>query len=315
MDKKKILITGATGFVGSRLCERLLNNNINFKAVIRKASANKTLNEIIVKDLAKEPLNGEDLDGIDTIIHLAARVHILKDKSKSPLAEFRCVNRDITLNLAKLAAKQGVKRFIFLSSLHVNGVQSFAKAYDETMSPQPVSDYALSKWEAEEALKAVSKESGLEFVIIRPPLVYGPNVGGNLARLIKAIQKGLPLPLASINNRRSLIALDNLVDFIICCVEHSNACNQTFLISDDRAISTSELIRLLALGMGLKARLLPLSPSLLKWGAKLLRCDSLYQQLGASLEVDNSKAKQLLGFSCKTQIEDGLTQVGKTISI
>jgi len=234
---------------------------------------------------------------IDVVVHLAARVHIMNDDSSDPLAEFRKVNTDGTLNLARQAAESGVKRFIYLSSIKVNGEitetgQSFVP--DDTFVPDD--PYGLSKYEAEQGLLALAKETNMEVVIIRPPLVYGPGVKANFHSMMRWIYKGVPLPFGAVYNQRSLVALDNLVSFIIHCIDHPKAANGVFLISDGEDVSTTELLQKVAKAFDKKAILLPVPVSLMKFVSKLLGKADVANRLFGSLQVDSSKARDLLGW-------------------
>jgi nucleoside-diphosphate-sugar epimerase len=241
------------------------------------------------------------------VIHAAARAHIMKDEVSDPLTEYRCVNVDGTLNLARQAAAMGVKRFIFISSIKVNGELTHpGKAFTEEDLAAPEDAYGISKWEAEQGLWQIQRETGMEVVIIRPPLVFGPGVKGNFASMIRLVEKGLPLPLGAIDNQRSLVALDNLVDLIITCIDHPAAANQVFLAGDGEDLSTTELLRGVARAMGKPARLIPVPPSLLMLGATVLGKKAVAQRLLGSLQVDISKARRLLGWQPPVSVEEGL---------
>jgi nucleoside-diphosphate-sugar epimerase len=242
-----------------------------------------------------------------TVIHAAARAHIMKDEVADPLAEYRRVNVDGTLNLARQAAAAGVKRFIFISSIKVNGEQTpLGQPFTADDTPAPEDAYGISKWEAEQGLQQLATETGMEVVIIRPPLVYGPGVKGNFASMIKLVAKGLPFPLGAIHNQRSLVAVDNLVDLIITCIDHPVAANQVFLAGDGQDLSTTELLRGVAKAMGKPARLIPVPSSLLMLGATLLGKKAVAQRLLGSLQVDIAKARNLLGWEPPVSVEEGL---------
>ncbi|MGV8894794.1 MAG: UDP-glucose 4-epimerase family protein [Burkholderiaceae bacterium] len=283
----KILVTGANGFVGSALCDSLRQQGMHVVAAVRRSTCDS---EYEIGDFSTSTDWKSALVGCNTVIHLAARVHVMNDKSTGPLAAFRVVNVDATLNLARQAAQSGVRRFIFISSIGVNGAETFSEPFSELSKPQPHSDYALSKFEAEEGLKDICAKSGMEFVIIRPPLVYGSNAPGNFRSLLKFVHKGFPLPLSLIKNHRSMVALENLMDFINVCIEHPQAANQIFLVADGEYASTPQLIRLLSEGIGKPARLFPVPVQVLALGASLLGKQNMYQQLCGSLQVDISKA-------------------------
>jgi nucleoside-diphosphate-sugar epimerase len=247
------------------------------------------------------------LENVDVVVHLAARVHIMRDKTGNPLEEFRKVNVAGTEHLAKAAAASGVKRFVYVSSIGVNGFKTASgKAFSESDKPDPHNAYALSKWEAEQGLLRIAHETGLEVVIIRPPLVYGCNAPGNFGALMRVALRRWPLPLGAVHNQRSLVAVDNLVDFIITCIAHSQAANQIFLVSDGRDVSTTELVLSLRRAAGVPALLMPLPIWVLQAGATLLGKRNVVQQLCGNLQVDISKAQQLLGWVPPVSIDEGL---------
>jgi nucleoside-diphosphate-sugar epimerase len=231
----------------------------------------------------------------------------MQDTESDPLAVFRAVNVQTTLNLARQAAAAGVKRFVFISSIGVNGCQTATgKPFAEAGQSKPYNFYALSKWEAEEGLSRIASETEMEVVIIRPPLVYGLNAPGNFGSLMRAVRRGWPLPLGAVHNQRSLVALDNLVDFIITCITHPQAANQTFLVSDGQDLSTTELVRGMAHAAGLPARLLPVPVWALQAGGALLGKGDAVQRLCGNLQVDISKARRLLGWVPPVSVEEGL---------
>jgi nucleoside-diphosphate-sugar epimerase len=231
----------------------------------------------------------------------------MNDRKANPLAEFRAVNLNGTLNLARQAAAIGVKRFLFISSVKVNGEGTQpGLAFTEADIPDPQDVYGLSKLEAEQGLRQIAADTGMEVVIIRPPLVYGPGVKANFASLMRAVKKGWPLPLGAIHNQRSLIALDNLVDFIVTCITHPKAANQTFLISDGQDLSTPELVRGLAEAAGTSARLLPVPVWGLEWAGRLVGKGEAVQRLCGNLQIDSSKARTLLGWKPKVSVTEGL---------
>ena len=268
-----ILVTGATGFLGGRLCKTLKKGpSKKLTAVVRQGQLIKNVDAIVQIPFIDSATEWDDaLTAQQVVIHTAARAHIMKDTVADPLTEYRNVNTHGTLNLARQSAAAGVTRFIFISSIKVNGEQTAPglpfRAEDKAKPSDP---YGISKWEAEQGLWRIAEETGMEVVIIRPPLVYGPGVKGNFANLIKLVQKGTPLPLGSIRNKRSIIALDNLVDLIVTCIDHPNAANQVFLASDGLDLSTTELLQGLAAAMGKASYLLPVSGSFLSLAALAL---------------------------------------------
>jgi nucleoside-diphosphate-sugar epimerase len=231
----------------------------------------------------------------------------MHEATADPLAAFRAVNVEGTLNLARQAVGAGVKRFVFISSIGVNGSQTTSgKPFSESDKPRPHNAYALSKWEAERGLMQIADETGLEVVIIRPPLVYGSNAPGNFGSLMRAVRRGWPLPLGAVHNQRSLVALDNLVDFIITCISHPEAVNQTFLINDCQDLSTTELVRGLAQVAGVPARLLPLPVWVLELAGRLVGKGDAVQSLCGNLQIDSSKARKVLGWKPKISVQEGL---------
>lgn len=300
-----VLITGSSGFVGRRLVTRLKDTSCRLRCSVRGSSQEKDV--VSVGDIGPETIWGEALIDISTVIHLTARVHIMKDEVPDPLAEYRKVNVEGTLNLARQAAQAGVKRFIFISSIKVNGEQTLlGKPFTSGDTPAPEDPYGISKNEAEQGLQQLAQETGMEVVIIRPPLVYGPGVKGNFRSIMRLINKGIPLPLGAIHNQRSLVGLENLVDFIITCIDHPAAANQTFLVADGEDLSTTDLLRRVGQAMGKPARLIPVPMSVLKFGARLLGKQALAQRLCGNLQVDISKARQLLGWEPPVSVDEGL---------
>lgn len=308
-----ILLTGATGFVGQALLTQLLERGeYKINAALRNTSSFDYCAAKIVGDFTNNTNWSDALSDQQVVIHTAGRAHIMKDEVADSLAEFRRVNVDSTLNLARQAAASGVKRFIFLSSIKVNGEQtSICKPFTADDSPAPKDYYGISKLEAERGLQQIVNETGMEVVIIRPPLVYGPGVKGNFASLIKLVIKGLPLPLGGIYNQRSLVALDNLVDLIITCIDHPAAANQVFLAGDGQDLSTTELLRGVARAAGVPSRLVPIPNSLLILVAFFLGKIDLAQRLLGSLQVDIKKARDLLGWTPPLTVDEGLSRCFK----
>jgi UDP-glucose 4-epimerase len=308
-----ILLTGATGFVGRRLLARLLADGCHVTAAVRctDIAMPSDARQVVVAGVASDTDWAMALAGQDTVLHCAARVHVMREQAQDPLAAFRAVNRDGTLRLARQAVEAGVRRFVFVSSIGVNGAQTVGAAFSADGPVTPHSPYAQSKHEAELALRALSAQTGLEVVIVRPPLVYGPGAPGNFGALLRWLQRGLPLPLGAIDNRRSYVALDNLVDLLWTCVNHPAAANQTFLVSDGEDLSTTELLRRMGRVLGKPARLWPVPPAWLGFAASLARRPQLMQQLCASLQVDIGKTRQLLDWRPVVSVDEGLKRTEK----
>jgi nucleoside-diphosphate-sugar epimerase len=301
----KVLITGATGFVGQSLVNRLIADKFDVTVMLRERSLSlpEQVIQVVSGDMktwsaaeftCKSNLKEVLLD-VDVVIHLAARVHVMADNLIDPLAEFRKINTDVTLLLANLAAEAGVNRFVYLSSIGVNGNKS-SQPFTELDKPGPHNNYAISKHEAENGLLTLAKESKMQVVIIRPPLVYGPNAPGNFATLIKWVYKGVPLPFGAIDNQRSFVALENLISFITYCIDHPKAANEVLLISDGKDVSTTELLQKVSKAFGKKSSLIPIPMSWMIFAAKLIGKSDIADRLFGSLQVDNSKAIDLLGW-------------------
>ena len=297
----RILLTGATGFVGSAVTKEVLDNlGHELVAVSRQplSGSYAPAKNFVIKTIDA----GSDwllaLDGIDVVIHLAARVHVMQDSASNPLEAFRKVNTEGTLNLARQAAVAGVKRFIFISSIKVNG--EFTKdgePFTAMDAPAPQDPYGVSKLEAEQGLLALAQETGMEVVIIRPPLVYGPGVKANFLKMMAGLNKGVPLPFGAVHNKRSLVALDNLVDLILTCIDHPAAANEIFLVSDDDDLSTPELLQRMAESLGRSARLIPIPEGVLKFSAICLGKRDVAGRLLGSLQLDITKTKALLNWA------------------
>ena len=305
----KVLLTGATGFVGGRLALGLRDAaNIDLSCAVREPGrAPSWGKEFVVSGLDSAADWSEALQDQELVIHAAARAHVMQEQTDDPLTEYRKVNVEGTLNLARQAAEAGVRRFIFLSSIKVNGESTPPnQPYLADSEPAPEDAYGISKHEAERGLQDIGRETGMELVVIRPPLVYGPGVKGNFASMIKLVERGVPLPFGSVHNRRSLVALDNLVDLVITCTGHPAAANETFLVSDGRDLSTTELLRGVGDAMGKSTRLFPVPPGLLMFAATVLGRKAMAQRLLGSLQVDILKAQELLGWRPPVSVEEGL---------
>jgi nucleoside-diphosphate-sugar epimerase len=306
-----ILITGATGFVGKALVQHLLADDESRRLVVAVRRGEQRWPEQVQPILTGDLNTSTDwsiaLKGVSVVVHSAARVHVMADTEADPLGAFRAVNVDGTLKLARQAAAAGIKRFVFTSSVKVNGEATPpGRAFTESEAPNPQDAYGQSKHEAEQGLRQLSAETGMEVVIIRPPLVYGPDVKANFAALLRAVQRGWPMPLGLVHNQRSFVALGNLVDFIAICITHPQAANQTFLVSDGQDLSTTELVRGMAQAALVSARLLPVPVWALQAGASLLGKGDAVQRLCGNLQVDISKARSLLGWVPPVSVEEGL---------
>lgn len=293
---KKLLVTGANGFVGQALCVEALRRGFGVVGAVRGDSRLPAGVQQTVVGAIDENTNWESaLRGVDVVIHLAARVHVMKESATDPLTEFRRVNVAGTEQLARSAAASGVKRFVYISSIKVNGeATKDGCRYSEKNVPAPLDLYGVSKWEAEQSLQRVAKETGLEVVIVRPPLVYGAGVKGNFAQLLKVLDKGIPLPLASVKNLRSLIYLGNFVDALLQCATHPLAAGQTYLVSDGEVISTPDLLRKLGAAMGRGVRLLPCPQGLLRFAGQLTGRAGQVDRLIGSLQIDSRKIQHEL---------------------
>lgn len=315
-----ILVTGATGFVGSKFVSSILDRGGSVKALVRNRTETlpEAVEQVEIGDLSlfSEVINQNIFVDVQVVIHAAARVHMMNDVSKNPLDEFRKVNTQATLQLARNAAESGVKRFVFLSSIKVNGEDTSS---NHPFSPDdkfvPTDPYGLSKYEAEQGLIALAEETEMEVVIIRPPLVYGPGVRANFASMLKWVYKQVPLPLGAVNNKRSLVALENLVDFMIFCTDYKktpDAKNEVFLISDGEDVSTTQLLRKVAKAFNKKPLLLPIPIFLMTTVANLLGKEDVAKRLFSSLQVDSSKARDLLGWKPVITMDEQLNKTAKS---
>lgn len=303
----KILVTGANGFVGGALCAELIKQGFTVSAAVRGKNSVTSCTPIVVGNINGATNWTEALSGVDVVIHLAARVHVMHEVEADPLTEFRQVNVQGTLNLASQAVKAGVKRFIFVSSIKVNGEQTpFGQPFTALDTPNPQDAYGISKYEAEQALLALAKETGLEVVIIRPPLIYGAGVKANFASMMRAVQRGIPLPFGAIDNKRSLVYVGNLVSLMIKCIDHPAAVNRVFLVSDDHDVSTTELLQACAVALGVKPKLIPVPQKLIEMAATLIGKKALAQRLCGNLQVDIKHTRRLLGWEPPYAVADGL---------
>lgn len=307
-----LAVTGVSGFLGRALCKALLNKGLRVNGISRSPIISDSELPSGVQYLAIGGIGAQTdwsvvLSDVHCVIHCAARTHVMNETKADSLASYRSVNLDGTLNLARQAAAAGVKRFIFISSIKVNGEQTLLrKSFTADDAPAPEDAYGISKWEAEQGLQKLSSETGMEVVIIRPPLVYGPGVKGNFASMISVVRKGIPLPFGAISNKRSLVGIDNLIDLIVTCIDHPDAANEIFLASDGRDLSTTELLQGLARSMDRSSRLIPIPGSILSLFALLIGKRVVAQRLLGSLQVDISKNREILGWEPSVSVEVGL---------
>ena len=310
---RKVLVTGANGFIGTNLCKKLMGENFRVLGAVRSGKASLLPEGVETAHI--ESIDGDThwkntLEGVDTVVHLAARVHVMKGSASNPFAEYRKVNVMGSERLSLAAAQYGVKRFIFISSVKVNGAEN-VRDYKESDAPAPRDSYGISKMQAEKRIKEITADSDMDFVILRPPLVFGPGVKANFLKLIKTVDKGTPLPLASVQNRRSLIYIENLIHAIITCIQHPNAGNQTYFVSDDEDVSTSELIQKIASALNKPSRLFPFPKLFLFILGRLIGKGPAVDRLIGSLTVDISKIKQRLGWKPPFTMEQGLRETAK----
>lgn len=302
------VVTGGTGFVGRALIARLSAEGRPLRPIVRRPADAVHASSHVIDAPWSQADWGTALRGASAVVHLAARVHVMNEHAADPLAAFRDVNAAGTFRLARQAAEAGVRRFVFVSSIKVNGEHTVAGSpFRASDAPRPEDPYGISKREAEDGLRALAAASGMEVAIVRPPLVYGPGVKANFAALMRAVQRGLPLPFGAVTaNRRSFVALDNLVDLLNTCIDHPAAANQTFLVSDGEDLSTADLLRRLGRAMNRPARLLPVPPALLRAGAALLGKRDMAQRLLGNLQLDITPTRETLGWTPPLSVDEGL---------
>lgn len=313
-----VLVTGGTGLVGGALIARLLSQGVDLVTASRylQPQLPRTVRQVLIPALSAATDWSDALFGVRAIVHCAARVHVMRESVSNPLQAFRSVNVEATLALARQAARAGVRRFVFVSSIKVNGeFTELGQPFTAEDEPNPSDPYAQSKWEAEQGLLALGQQTGMEVVVVRPPLVYGPGVGGNFRRMLGWLSRGLPLPLGATGNRRSLVALENLVDLLVTCIDHTAAANQVFLVSDGEDLSTTDLLLRLGLAMGKPARLLPVPVGLLGMLAAGLGKQEVAGRLCDSLQVDTSKTRVLLGWMPPLSVDEGLRRCVRDTTI
>jgi UDP-glucose 4-epimerase len=315
-----ILVTGATGFVGKAVVQRLLAvDESGCVAVAVRRDDQKWPERVLPHMMGElEPATNWSvaLEGVSLIVHCAARVHIMQESATDPLEEFRRINVQSTLNLARQAVAARVLRFVFVSSIKVNGeATQLGRLFTADDTPAPLDAYGVSKMETEQGLREITRQTGMEVVIIRPPLVYGPGVKANFATMMRWLNRGVPLPLGAIHNQRSLVALDNLVDLIVTCFTHPAAANQTFLVSDGEDVSTTDLLRRLGQALGCPARLIPVPVSWLKLLSAAVGKQDVAQRLCGSLQVDISKTRRLLGWTPPLSLDEGLKKAAEGLRV
>ncbi|MFN3565709.1 MAG: UDP-glucose 4-epimerase family protein [Burkholderiaceae bacterium] len=303
----RILVTGATGFIGRALLARFAADGQSVRAAVRTAAPDLEVEQVRVGDLGPETAWDTALAGCDAVVHAAARVHVMRERAAEPLAEYHRANVEGTVHLARCAAAAGVRRFVFISSIKVNGEETQpGRPFRVDDPPLPVDAYGASKLHAEEGLRRVAAETGMQLVIVRPPLVYGPGVKANFLALMRALHRGVPMPLGAIHNKRTLVALDNLVDLIAACVSHPAAANALFLAGDAEDLSTTELARRLAAALGVRPRLLPVPARLFEAGARIIGAGALAHRLCRCLQIDTSAARERLGWSPPVSVDEAL---------
>jgi nucleoside-diphosphate-sugar epimerase len=320
-----MLVTGASGFVGRAVCSRALSLGFRVKGSHRSPSSAELVPALVEKfqipSIDRESDWSRALAGVTIVVHLAGRVHVIGDTDEDALATFREVNTLGTERLARMAVAAGVRRFVYVSTIKVNGEQTLTAAFTESDTPRPADAYAVSKLESEQNLRRIEAETGLEVVILRPPLVYGEGVGANFCRLIRLVEKGIPLPLMSVANRRSLIYVKNLADAVVTTATHPIAASQTYLVSDGEDISTADLIRYIANAMELPVRMFPCPLSLLRIAGKLVGKAEQVHRLLSSLALDSTKIRRETGWrpphtmaaGLKETVEDYLISRRKTV--
>tara|TARA_B100000795_G_scaffold217015_1_gene170991 strand:- start:3216 stop:4163 length:948 start_codon:yes stop_codon:yes gene_type:complete len=310
---KKILVTGALGFIGQSLCKTLSKSGKSVRGIVRSQnsfSKNPDIEYVSVGDIVHKKDWKNILVDIDCIIHCAGRAHIMSETKSDTLKIYRSVNVDVTKRLAEQAAAAGVRRLIFLSSIGVLGLDTNnRKSFLQSDEINPIENYAISKYEAEQALLQISDKTAIETIIIRSPLVYGPSAPGNLARLIKLVSSNIPLPFSRINNKRSMVGIDNLVDLLIRCIDHPNSAGKTFLISDGEDLSTPDLINHIASSMGHKAYLFPVPMFLLKFVSRILGKQREIDRLVGSLKIDSNYTRETLNWMPPVSVTEGIRRM------
>jgi len=318
VSDRAVLVTGANGFVGMAVCRALLDKGRVVRAAVRGKSAQDALQGnlpglpcVHVDDITPGTDWSSALAGCDAVVHLAARVHMMRETASDPLAEYRRMNRDAARHLAESAGRAGVRRFVFLSTIKVNGEASRGAGFRESDPPAPEDSYAVSKWEAEQAIAEAAKAAGMEYVILRPPLVYGPGVAANFLRVLQAVDRGDPVALGSIRNRRSFLYVGNLADAIATCVDHPAAANKTYVLADGGGVSTPELFQRVGAALGRPARLKKVPLIVMRLGALLLGRAADVSRLTGDLAVDDAAIRRELGWVPPYTMEEGLVETAR----
>jgi nucleoside-diphosphate-sugar epimerase len=316
MSNPLVLVTGANGFVGGALCEALARQGRTVRRAVRtpandRGEAARGMETMAVGSISAETDWSRALEGVDTVFHLAAHAHAMHKGRDNTLAQYRRINVEGTERLARMAIDSRVRRLVCMSSIKVNGESTHDRPFTELDAPRPEDPYGISKWEAEQALWRATAGSGTEAVVLRPPLVYGPGVKGNFLRLLRAIERGWPLPLASVRNRRSMIYLGNLVDAVLACLDAPRAGGKTYLVSDGEDVSTPELLRAVAATLNVRPRLVPCPVSLLGLAAGILGKRDEVQRLTGSLQVDSSRIRSELGWQPRYSFAQGLAETAR----
>jgi nucleoside-diphosphate-sugar epimerase len=305
-----VLITGANGFVGRPLCRLLRQSGMRVRGSVRSPTDATDFEPIVIGDIGPDTRWHAALEGIDVVVHLAARVHIMRDRAPDPLAAFCAVNLHGTTHLAQQARRAGVRRFVFVSTAKVQGESTPERPYTEDQPPRPEGPYAASKWAAEQALAGIGG-ADMQLAILRPPLVYGPQVRGNFLALLKAVYRRWPLPLGAIDNRRSLLGVDNLAHAIACCISHPAAAGRTFLVSDREDLSTPELVRSLAAALEVRPRLIAVPTGVLRLAGALIGRRAAVERLTGSLQLDSSRIARELGWAPPHSVAAGLAATAR----
>ncbi len=311
MSEQNFLVTGATGFVGRFLLGALEQQGYGVRAAYRRAPAAPVAGSVVVGELGPDTAWEEALAGVDVVVHLAGLAHLPPGAARTQTEQFERINTRATLTLARACGDAGVRRLVFISSVKVNGERTHGAAFTEADIPNPSDAYARSKWAAEQGLAQVAAQTGLEVTVVRPPLVYGAGVKANFLQLMRWVDRGIPLPVASIHNQRSLIGIENLADALLRCAIHPAAAGETFLVSDGDDVSTPQLVQRLAKALGRQPRLFACPESLLRWAGRLSGRGAGVDRLLDSLQADTGKIQRMLGWRAPVTMEEGLAAAAR----